>query len=472
METLPAAPFGFSSHARPAIGLSRLEQAVLFVGIVEISLQIDKYFFLHERDAMLGAVGGLNVSITTISLAILYGLWLADASLRRCRTILPMAFGLPMLVYLAINFSSAIFATSPMLSLFDFALLVQAYLLFFYVANRVQTSLDVLFVLLTFAVMLCLQASLMFYASAVGIEDEQVAFGPLVLTVWEGHRHAGTMHAPVVAGSTLALLWFPVATSLLLIRDRWYWRFALLATTAGLLAILMTQTRGAILTTALGSVLIASGLLWRSWLPRWTVAVAMLVGAASVFPIFRVYENRIQYGDDGSASSRKDLALIAFEMISERPFMGYGAGNGHLVGQKFADQSHYRARWYYTTHNKYLLVWAETGLVGLLAFLAILGTGCRCSLAVWRMKDSALSALGLAMVAALAGHSLHMGADIFNSRAQVQLLWCLLGLAAAVYKLSQQEEIDASVPFAWSANTPGRLGDEAVSMSVGGVHHG
>ncbi len=32
-----------------------------------------------------------------------------------------------------------------------------------------------------------------------------------------------------------------------------------------------------------------------------------------------------------------------------------------------------------------------------------------------------------------------MAVDIFNSRTQVQMLWCVLGLTAAVYKLSQAE---------------------------------
>jgi len=122
-----------------------------------------------------------------------------------------------------------------------------------------------------------------------------------------------------------------------------------------------------------------------------------------------------------------------------RPILGHGAGNSHLAGMSIGNEADYRGQWYYTVHSKYLVVWIETGIIGLLAFLAILGTGLRQGIATWRTRDPAFSALGLALAAVLAGHMLHMAVDIFNSRTQVQMLWCILGLVAAVYKLSHQE---------------------------------
>ena len=424
--------------------LTWLERAALFVGIFEIPLQFDKYFGYRDADAMLGALGGLNISITTLALFVLYGIWLADTALHRRRSILRPLFGIPMLVYLAINLVSAAGAAVPMLSFFDFALLAQAYALFFYLANRIQTLQDVLFCLLTFAAAFVTQSLLMLIAAALHLEDEAISFGPLMLAVYAGQRHVGTMRSPILAGSTLAMLWFPVATSLVFIRNKWAWRMVFVCTGAGLLAILMTQSRGAILTVCLGSLIIAVGLLSRGWLPKWTIIVALVLALISLYPLGTLYQNRIKYGDEESAASRVHLSLIAIQAISEHPLLGYGAGNCHLATQKFADQSSYRAEWFYTVHCKYLLVWVETGLAGLLAFLLVLGNGLRQGINVWRKRDPALSPLALALVAALAGHSLHMGVDIFNSRTQVQMLWCVLGLVAAVYKMSHQEAFRSS----------------------------
>ena len=441
--SIPSAARG---EAKPvAIGLSWLERAALFVGITEIPLQIDKYFFFHEEESLIGAVAGLNVSITTFAILFLYGIWFADASLQRRRTILRPLFGIPMLFYLAIVLLSTVSAPLPIFSMFDFVLLTQSYLLFFYIANRVQTHRDLLFCLLSLAAILFVQGVLMFGVAATGLSDEELRVGPLVFNVQDGNRHAGTMYSPVLAGSTLALIWLPVAASLLFIRGKWSWRLAMAATMVGLIAILMTQTRGAILTTFVGSIIIGIGMLRRGWLPKWTMVFAVVLLMISIYPMVVVYQNRIQHGDGESASSRKHLSMIALELIAQRPIMGHGAGNCHYVGKVISDQADYRGEWYYTIHSKYLVVWVETGLVGLLAFLWILGNGMRQGFAAWRTRDPAIGALGLALVAALAGHMLHMSVDIFNSRPQVQMLWAILGIVAAVYKLSNQDAFAIAV---------------------------
>ena len=391
----------------------------------------------HEADAALGSVGGFNVSLTTFALIFLYAVWLLDSSLKHSRLLLAPLIGIPMVLYLATVLLSYLSASTTMLTLFDFWILLQAYLLFFFVANRVQTHSDVLFMVFTLGAVLLMQAGIIFFASAIGMDSEERSFGPLLVTVDEGRRHGGTMHSPVLAGSTMALIWLPVASALMYVRDKKAWNFLAVATAAGLLAILLTQTRGALLTSAIGSLIIGGGMLARGWLPRWTLPMAMILAVMSVYPMFLIYKKRFEQGDGESAIARKHLSLIALEVISQRPILGHGSGNCHIAAQEIANQGEYRAKWYYTIHSKYLLVWIETGLLGLLAFLSVIGAGCRYGIATWRSRDPALSALGLALFAALAGHAVHMSVDVFNSRTQVQMLWCVLGLAAAVYKLSR-----------------------------------
>ena len=132
-------------------------------------------------------------------------------------------------------------------------------------------------------------------------------------------------------------------------------------------------------------------------------------------------------------------------MIEDRPLFGYGAGNCHIAGQKYADQGKWRAEWYYTIHSKYLLVWIETGVLGLVTFLAVLGTGLYQGMRAWRLKDPFLAPLGLALSAALAGHGLHLAVDVFNSRTQVQMLWVILGLLAAVRILAEESKRNSFV---------------------------
>lgn len=185
--------------------------------------------------------------------------------------------------------------------------------------------------------------------------------------------------------------------------------------------------------------MILGGGMWlRGWLPRWAVGVAVTLTLAGAVPLARVYEKRVAGDDDGSAASRKHLAAIAWEMICDRPLFGFGAGNCHLAGEPYADQGKYRSEWYYTIHCKYLLVWIETGIVGLATFLVMMVNGIRHGLLAWRAGGPAWAPLGLALAAAVFGHMLHMAVDIFNSRTQVQMLWAVLGITAAVYRLSHE----------------------------------
>lgn len=140
--------------------------------------------------------------------------------------------------------------------------------------------------------------------------------------------------------------------------------------------------------------------------------VAALLGA---YPLITVVRERVLGDDNGSAESRKHLSLIALEMIQDRPWFGFGAGNCHLAALPYADQSVYRAEWYYTIHCKYLLTWVETGIGGLITFLLVLATAMMYALRTWRSEDRVLATLGLAIFASLLGSMLHMVVDLFNS---------------------------------------------------------
>ena len=90
----------------------------------------------------------------------------------------------------------------------------------------------------------------------------------------------------------------------------------------------------------------------------------------------------------------------------------------------------------------------ETGLMGLAAFLCVLGTGVLNGVKVWQRRDRDLAHIGLALSTALLGHMLHMFVDIFNSRTQVQMLWVILGLSAAVARMPSDLPTPSLLQFA------------------------
>jgi O-antigen ligase len=107
--------------------------------------------------------------------------------------------------------------------------------------------------------------------------------------------------------------------------------------------------------------------------------------------------------------------------------------------------SEFRRGFLYTVHNKYLLVWAEIGIAGLLAYLAFLFGALRKGWACWKQNDRLLSTLALGFTSAMIGNMVHQSVDIFHDRAVTQVLWLVAGLLFALHAIlrSQSAAFDA-----------------------------
>ena len=90
-------------------------------------------------------------------------------------------------------------------------------------------------------------------------------------------------------------------------------------------------------------------------------------------------------------------------------------------------------------HNKYLLVWAETGILGLSAFLCFLGATIRKGWQCWRLQDGFVSMAALGLTVGILVHMLHMFVDIFNHRPNVQLIWTTAALIVCLHNIGRRE---------------------------------
>jgi O-antigen ligase len=176
------------------------------------------------------------------------------------------------------------------------------------------------------------------------------------------------------------------------------------------------------------------------------LALGLLVGALFSGQIV----NRLTKDDRGSVESRQRLAEMAQNIIQAHP-LGVGINNyDEVKSDKYAPPELVGHR-LYIVHNKYLLVWAETGLLGLLTLMGLLLTaivrGFR-----WLSKPNApphLSILLTSVVAALCGYAYHMFNDSFASRIHDQHIWFMVALIAATSQLIiealSKEELDFDV---------------------------
>jgi len=413
--------------------VSALKRALLAIIVIEIPIQLDMYVNHVPAVAATNAISGFNISITTFSLIILYGFWAVEVAARRAvpsRSVSKMA--IPAIAYVAAVVLSMQVAQDIGLAAYEINILAQAFLILLYVAHWVRTRDDVLFL-----VMLLLVGPLIQGVVALGLQrfGPPVDLGPISTRI-VGTRITGTFGSPNALGSYLALL-LPVSVMLMLTPVGRVHKF--LAGTSFLLGtttLVLTQSRGAWIGYGVSFVVLGMFVYRSRWVSRRTL---LLAGLAVLMPVVAGLDlvfSRLGALGDAAAQSRLPLMELALTMIGDNPTRGIGANNYAKVLEQYVTIDFNQA-WISTVHSKYLLVWAETGLLGLITFLVFLFTAIHNGYRVWRTQDPFLSPLALGLSVGIVANMVHMTVSLQHARSQVQILWLVVGLLIAIMKLAK-----------------------------------
>jgi O-antigen ligase len=249
----------------------------------------------------------------------------------------------------------------------------------------------------------------------------------------------GTIGSPNDAASYLMLL-LPLALGAIV--AGWSRGSRLLASAAlilGVMALITTQSRGGMILTTIGLGTLLAAAVLRGRIPLFVPAVACLAVLVAAFALYDVILTRFTKDDRGSAYARITLSQVAFRVIADDPVLGCGANNMAVAMKPYAQAPDFRGTWGYVTHDRHLQVWAETGLVGLAAWVTFLGSallqGWRC----WRIGDRFLAPLALGTTMGILGVVLYMFVEVFCGRSQMQTLWIFAALAGTMYHLTADQ---------------------------------
>jgi O-antigen ligase len=417
-------------------------RALLLVVVFDTAFQWDRNFGYDKSAASLGALGGLNVSATTIALLGLYLMWFAELATRRtaiARGTLRAA--VPLIVYVGFTALSLVAAENKALAAGDVVLLIQTLLLFVYLVGTVKTRADAQF--LTVALVLSLGAESLITLALPLIGNQNIIGIRTYTTAGSASegldsRFAGTFGSPNVAASFFSLLAAPALVLFATDASRWTKRFAMIALGTATVALTLTLSRGGWIAYVVSLLFLFLVGTRRGWIsPRIPVLTAIAL-TLLLLPFGGHIASRITGSDQGSARSRVPLIHLASAVIRDHPLLGVGADNVAIVFPKYAGPQ-YDQDWIHTVHNKYLLVWAEAGFGALAGFVWFLVATLRRGWRVWQSADLVISALALGLTAGLIGRIVHMGVDTFQSRAQIQSLVIVAGLLAAMYSIITRE---------------------------------
>jgi O-antigen ligase len=432
-----------------ALAIRDLRRVLLVVALIDLPLGFDINVGYSDSVAKLGGISGFNLSLTTGCLIVLYAMWLGEVlgggSQSRWRA--PIGLCIPPLLYLASVVLSLTVARDVTLSSYELFMLLQIFLLYLYIVSTVRGDGEVL--LLVAALLFGLVFESLFILAQrylgpgfhlPGITnriDAGIAASGL------STRLGGTLGSPNTAGSYLALL-LPVALAVTIAPlARRYKLLAAVGFVLGVAALVDTLSRGGWIAFAISCGLVCLVAVQRRWLPLVIPAavagVLAMVMLISALPLQHAVLRRLTGNDYGSAHSRVDLAHMAENVIRDHPVFGVGANNYALVLPQY-ETARFSQAWHYTVHDKYLLVWAETGIVGLVAFLGfLLSTVGRGARAV-RQSNRLRAILALGLTAGVVGQFAHMSVDLFHNRPQVESLWLAAALITVLWVNARREE--------------------------------
>jgi O-antigen ligase len=448
---------------------ARVKRLLLAVVLLDVPIQAVKHVFIQEDAAYLGSIGGLQISLSTIALIFLYCEWLLRRSLQvqgaaaKGNVALPRpekkSVTVPALLLTTFYGFSLLVADNPTLAAFELWNLVQLILLYVYMAHVVQGPDDISFVLRFLVIGLSFE-SLFMLAQAAGVLPCQASLGGLNKIPSEAYmlesRIAGTAGSPNPAAGYLAMVMTLALAVLVTPGNRMNRYLSGIGLALGVVPLLLTMSRGGWLCFAAGfSMLVLFDPRHRRFK---LITVAILFAFIVLSPFADQIWQRVSEEDDGAAASRIPLNGIALLMIQDHFLTGVGANNFPVAMAPYAARC-CLGQFLYTVHNQYLLVMAEVGAGGLIAFVCFLGAVVRTGLRCWRRRDTIYSPVALGCTAAVAGLIVHMFVDVFRVGASVHLLWIIAGLVTAMDRLNARDGHEVSIT---AGRNEGFRGMEAV----------
>lgn len=410
----------------------------LLIGVVilDIPLQWGTHVDMRGGVSAMGAMDGFDISVTTLALLGLYIGWMFTerAEGRSPRVV----WNWPIVAYTVTVVASLFVATDLQLSLFKVALMVEMLLLYFYVAANITSRANVVYILRLILAGGIAEAAYMLTLAASGHElviVRELGFKSVIyLPTLPGEvmRYGGTVGSPNSAAAYLAMVITLALTARLLNPALGLRRLTVPLLILAIAALVLTLSRGGWIEVTLSAAIVLGALWVRTGV---TAKRALVFGAAASIVAACLYlpnpvSKRLTGNDNGSAYSRVPLMHLADHIIAAHPVLGVGANNFAAVMQAY-EGSEFRHAWIYTVHNQFLLVWSETGVVGLLAYLWIFWNLIRSGWRLWKTRDALFAPLGLGIVATLCGLLSHMCVEDFSSRSLIQFIWVLAALVAA-----------------------------------------
>lgn len=421
-----------------------INKLMLIALVVDIPLGLD-IALVKRLGPHSGGPNGFLITPMTMVLVIGYGTWIARRSFGEKESISTQTdITAPALVYLLAMLLSAFQATEMWYSITELFLHAQLFLMYFFLINHAKDWSSVRLLSTTLVICLLLESLVMLAqyftgleVSALGISTNANGTDIESATLRAAGTFSGANSAGTFLATTLAITFAACLANNRLINSK----LAFITLLIGTAALTTTLSRSALSAFGLSLLIIIlqaarRRLGLRASLMLLILAALLLVGFSTQLT------ERFTDSGQQSAEARVLHAKLAFNILDDYMFTGVGLNNTwFVVAQGDYLPFEMIGRRFTRIHNKYLGIWVESGLFGLLAFVWLLLAGARRALlGLIHAKDRYTSLAITGLLAALFVYSWHMLTAAFSGRDRLQLLWLFLALIAIIAELAQHQD--------------------------------
>jgi putative inorganic carbon (HCO3(-)) transporter len=433
-----------------------MRKLMLVIVIADGVIGMDKSFFFRRH---MGGAKGIELTLTTMVVLPYWLMWLAEARRRKNTNSSPgLALSIPTVGIILAATVSMLAAQDTQFSIFALARLFQFLLLYAYIVHNVQSKEDLRFYLNTLMAVVLVESLLIILQFFTKADYSFVGFGSSSMSGFEkggqGWRPAGTLGAPNEAAAYLVPRLMLIFGALMSRPTPLQKYLGLGAVSAGLVALIATQSRAGWGMCLTAGILLAILALRRGYVKLGTLLLPVLIILLVVAIFSGVIIHRLTTDDNDSAEDRLPMMRVAQNMVRASPIVGVGVNNYAVVMRDYPGLSASK-NFVYVVHNRYMYIWSETGTLGLLCLIWFVAVWLRNAYYAYRLDDPRLSPIALGIIVGVIGSLIGWSVESLAGRQEEQAIWELAALSAALCGLAWQQRhrlTGGEKSRAWSSN--------------------
>jgi O-antigen ligase len=357
-------------------GPARIASMLVFGIALTVPVNLDFNLFVRNH---VGGAPSITVSLTVLGFVLFYIVWAhRTATGVQARTFAihrPITIAaITLLAVTPISLVNAADSTLVALEWVRLLCLVMSMLAVMSLQEERLVRLWIVALSVQVVIQACLAAMQYFLKRSLGLS----MFGEEALVEqnigYVVNRATGTIGHPNILSYFFEIM-LPIMWGLALTRQRvlYRWWFAL-ACGAGIVGIMTTLSRGSWLTLPVSFTIVFVMVYGRRIVRVKSAAGGFLLGCGVLVALYFAYptiEKRFTHTDYKSSASRAPLNRAAWSIVEQFPVAGVGLNNFAESFKVYDTTGNSRIfRGYrHVVHNLYLWIWAETGTIGLIAYL-------------------------------------------------------------------------------------------------------